>query len=63
MKTNICLAETTTPKMMGRYSRIATAIGLLLLLLLPAAVQAEDYTYETHNGTITITGYTAPEAW
>jgi len=34
--------------------------GLLLLLLtLPAAVQAQ-YTYTTNNGTITITGYTGP---
>jgi hypothetical protein len=32
-----------------------------LLLTLPAVVQAEDYTYATNNGTITITGwYTGP---
>jgi len=33
---------------------------LLLLLALPAAGQAEDYTYATNNGTITITGYNGP---
>jgi hypothetical protein len=33
---------------------------LLLLLALPAAVQAEDYTYTTDNSTITITGYIGP---
>ncbi len=32
-------------------------IGLLLLLALPAAMQAQ-YTYTTNNGTITITEYT-----
>ena len=31
-----------------------------LLFTLPAAGQAEDYTYTTNNGTITITGYTGP---
>src|ERR1019366_359508 len=34
-----------------------TGILLLLLLALPAAVQAQ-FTYTTNNGTITITGYT-----
>ena len=33
---------------------------LLLLLALPAAVQAQDYTYTTNNGTIIITRYTGP---
>jgi hypothetical protein len=33
-------------------------LPLLLLLALPAVVQAEDYTYTTNNSTITITGYT-----
>jgi hypothetical protein len=36
-------------------------LSLLLLLTLPAALQAEDYTYTTNNGTITITGYTGPD--
>ena len=35
-----------------------TLLPLLFLLALPAVVQAEDYTYTTNNGTITITGYT-----
>jgi hypothetical protein len=33
---------------------------MVLLLALPAAVQAEDYNYSINNGTITITGYTGP---
>jgi hypothetical protein len=33
-------------------------IGLLLVLILPVAVQADDYTYIITNGTITITDYT-----
>ena len=33
-------------------------LPLLLLLVLPIAVQAQDYGYITNNGTITITGYT-----
>ena len=43
-------------------SRSACAGGLLLLLLLtlPAAVEAGDFTYATNNGAITITGYTGP---
>jgi hypothetical protein len=32
----------------------------LLLLALPAVVQAQDYTYTVNNGTITITRYTGP---
>jgi hypothetical protein len=34
--------------------------SLMLLLALPAAVQAIDYTYTTNNGMITITGYIGP---
>ena len=34
-------------------------LPLLLLLALPAAVQAQ-FTYTTNNGAITITGYTGP---
>jgi hypothetical protein len=33
-------------------------IARLLLLTLPLTVQAEDYTYKTNNGAITITSYT-----
>jgi hypothetical protein len=36
------------------------AFGLALFTLSAVAVQAEDYTYTTNNGTITITGYTGP---
>src|SRR6266568_2850502 len=32
----------------------------LVLLALPAVVQAQDYTYTTNNGEITITAYTGP---
>ena len=40
--------------------RTACAMKLLLLLLtLPAVVQAQ-FNYTTNNGTITITGYTGP---
>jgi hypothetical protein len=43
--------------------RRAAPTGILLLLLLltlPAVVQAEDYIYTTNTGAITITGYTGP---
>ena len=33
---------------------------VLLLLTLPLVGQAQDYTYETNNGAITITKYTGP---
>jgi len=36
------------------------ALLTLLLLALPAAVQAEDYTYMTNDGSITITSYSGP---
>jgi len=44
------------------YSRIGFATRLLplLLVLLPVSAQAQDYTYATNNGTITITGYFGP---
>ena len=35
---------------------------LALLSTLPVVVRAEDYTYITNNGTITITGYTGTNA-
>jgi hypothetical protein len=36
------------------------ALCVLLLLTFPAGVEAEDYSYTTNNGTITITGYSGP---
>ncbi len=62
MKTNASLTKTTWLQHMAGHVRTACAANLrplLLLLLLPAAVQAQ-YTYTTDNGTITITGYTGP---
>src|SRR6185503_6478910 len=54
------LTETTCPKTMDRRSSTARATTLLLVLLtLPAAVQAQ-YTYTINNNTITITGYAGP---
>ena len=44
-----------------RWSTSPRAVGMLpvlLLLALPAALQAQDYTCTTNNGAITITGYT-----
>jgi hypothetical protein len=35
-------------------------IWLLCAAMLPTAVQAQDYTFTTNNGAITITGYTGP---
>ena len=59
MKTNTS-ARTANPNTVAGRFRTACAARLLavLLLALPAVVQAEDYTYTTNNGTITITGYT-----
>ena len=37
----------------------AAAFGLAIFTLSTATVRAEDYTYGTHNGTITITGYSS----
>lgn len=43
----------------GRFRTGYATIPLLLLLLaLPAAVQAQDFGYTTNNGSITITNYT-----
>jgi hypothetical protein len=42
---------------MGRFFR--RLLPLLLLLTLPAVVQAQ-FTFTTNNATITITGYTGP---
>src|ERR1019366_3184801 len=35
-------------------------LPVVLLLTLPAVVQAQDFTYTTNNGAITITAYTGP---
>ena len=61
MKTKSKLG-TTRSMTMARYSRIVRAarlLPLLLLLTLPAGVQAQ-FNYTTNNGAITITGYTGP---
>jgi hypothetical protein len=60
MKTNTSFATPTCPNTVAWRLRTACAARLLplLLLTLPAAVQAQDYTYTTNNGAITITGYT-----
>jgi Leucine Rich Repeat (LRR) protein len=53
---------TTCSITMARHSRVVGAARLLplvLLLTLPAVVQAQ-FNYTTNNGTITITGYTGP---
>jgi hypothetical protein len=70
MKTQTPIARITCPKTMaGRLgTACATRLLPLLLLLLPATVQAQFnytnnygiWTYTTTNGTITITGYTGP---
>ena len=36
-------------------------LALFLILALPTVMQAEDYTYTTNNGTITITHYTGAD--
>ncbi len=61
MKTQTSLVRTPCPKTLAGRLRIACATGLLplLLLSLPAAVQAQ-FTYTTNNGAISITGYTGP---
>ena len=62
MKTKTSIARTTCPKTVAGRLRTACAtrlLALLLLLTLPAVVQAQ-FNYTTNNGTITITGYTGP---
>jgi hypothetical protein len=59
MKTKSSIARIAKPNMlMGRYRAVCAARLLpLLLLMLPAVGQAQDYTYTINNGAITITGY------
>ena len=60
MKTKTSLATPPCPKTMAGRIRSACAarlLPLLLVLTLPAAVQAQ-FNYTTNNGTIAITGYT-----
>ena len=48
-----------TIKMVKENTGHRILLPLLLLLVVPAVAQAQ-FTYETNNGTITITGYTGP---
>src|SRR6476661_3995097 len=41
-------------------NRLIPAVIALAINISAATVQAEDYSYETNNGTITITKYTGP---
>src|ERR1035441_3350336 len=62
MKAASPIVRATCPKTMAGYSRTACATKLwrlLLLLTLPATVQAQ-FNYTTNSGTITITKYTGP---
>ena len=62
MKSQSALVRTNCPPTITRWVRTGWAAHplALLFLVLPAVLQAEDYTYTTNNGTITITGYTGP---
>jgi hypothetical protein len=57
MKLGNIRAMTTTPD-----KARTTWLPLMLLLLLPVVVQAQDFTYTTNNGVITITAYTGTNA-
>ena len=59
METESSLAKTANPSTAADVSRTACATWLMMLLLLtlPAAVQAQ-FNFTTNNGAITITGYT-----
>jgi hypothetical protein len=52
-------ASQTQPADIG--TGCATGLLWLLLVVLPAVAQAQDYIYTTNNGTMTITGYTGPD--
>jgi len=57
MDTTDCIPTTRVARRFG--SRHAIRVRLLMLwLVLPVVVQAEDYIFTTTNGAITITGYT-----
>ena len=62
MNTQNSFSTTPNPNTLAgflRTTRAASLLPLLLLLTLPAAVQAQDYTYTTNDdNTITITEYT-----
>ena len=68
MKTNTPVARTTNPNTLAARLRTACAtrmLPLLLLLTLPAAVQAQyysDYTYTVSGDQATITGYTGSDS-
>ena len=53
------LMKTTQTKPIGS-TLFNVLLTLPLLLALPAVSPAEDYTYTTNAGAITITGYTGP---
>jgi hypothetical protein len=56
-----CLPGGASRKLLALTGAACTARLLRLLLVVLAAVaQAQDYTYTTNNGTITITGYIGP---
>jgi hypothetical protein len=60
MKTNSSIARTVNPNTRASHFRAVCAarlLSLLLLLTLPAVVQAQ-FNYTTNNSAITITGYT-----
>ena len=63
MKTKTTMASTTGLMAMARRLRTSGAtqfVPLLLLLAPPVAVQAQDYSYTTGNGQVTITGFAGP---
>ena len=64
MNAKSSLSRTPSQRTTVRHLRTVCAgriLPLLLLFALPAAVQAQCYTYMTNNGTITITGYTCSD--
>jgi hypothetical protein len=59
MNTNTLLSKGSWIRLNQRQAARAGIFSLLLLLTLPAVMQAQ-FTYTTNNGVITITGYTGP---